>query len=136
MAAEPPSAGSPGQLALMLKGERERRGLSAEDIGCMANIATSHIERLESGDFLYLPPLYVFSYLKRYATELGVTDESLLESCRRALLFPETEPSASNTPSWPEQKRKNGGRNRRQLLLIFSLILLLLLAAVLLVRVF
>ncbi len=89
MADETPSGGSLLQLTAALKNERIRRGLSVEDISRLVNIGASHIQKLECGDFSYLPPLYVFSYLRKYAVEIGIGDESLLESCRQELQLPQ-----------------------------------------------
>ncbi|NTU67664.1 MAG: helix-turn-helix domain-containing protein [Chlorobiaceae bacterium] len=134
MADETPSGGPLVQLTLALKNERVGRGLSVEDIARMVNIGAFHIERLETGDFSYLPPIYVFSYLRKYATELGVGDESLLASCRKELLLPESRHSGST--STQDAAPRAGGSGGRRKLLIFSSLIILLLAIMLFSRIF
>jgi len=126
MSDETPTTDSLGQLAVVLRSERLRRGLSIEDIARLVNISASHIERLENGEFSYLPPLYVFAYLRKYAVEVGVADESLLSSCRRELQLPETANFDASSKQEPARKQRRSiwGRN----LLIVSGILLLLLS--------
>jgi cytoskeletal protein RodZ len=77
-----------GRLVRALRQERVQRSFSVDDIGRFINIRSTHIEKLEEGDFSFLPPLYVFSYLKKYANELGVGDDTLLEACRNELQVP------------------------------------------------
>ncbi|NTV02906.1 MAG: helix-turn-helix domain-containing protein [Chlorobiaceae bacterium] len=134
MADETPSGGPLVQLALALKSERVRRALSIEDIGRLVNISSSHIEKLENGEFTYLPPLYVFAYLRKYASELGVGDESLLAGCRQELQLPES--ARFDTASSHEQPGRPGRKVGRRKLLVISAIVLLLLSLLLLARFF
>ncbi|AAM73215.1 MAG TPA: helix-turn-helix domain-containing protein [Chlorobaculum sp.] len=73
------------RLVRALKQARVQRALSVDEISRLVKIRTVHIERLEEGDFSFLPPLYIYSYLKKYAAELGVGDDALLDACRNEL---------------------------------------------------
>ena len=126
MSDETSSKDSLGQLALVLRNERERRGLSIEDFSRLVNISASHIERFENGEFSFLPPLYVFAYLRKYASEVGVADDSLLASCRRELLLPDAS-SYNLSSSRPDPGRKSERTGwSRKLLIGFGVIALLL----------
>jgi cytoskeletal protein RodZ len=76
------------RLVRALKQARVQKSLSVDDIGRFTNIRSTHIEKLEAGDFAFLPPLYIYSYLKKYAAELGVGDDVLLDACRNELGIP------------------------------------------------
>jgi cytoskeletal protein RodZ len=73
------------RLVRALKQARVQRTLSVDEIARLIKIRSTHIEKIEAGDFTFLPPLYVHSYLKKYAAELGVGDDALLDSCRNEL---------------------------------------------------
>jgi cytoskeleton protein RodZ len=134
MANEVFSGGSLGQLTLELKNERVKRNLSIEEIGRLVNISTAHIEKLEEGDFSFLPPLYVFSYLKKYAVELGIDDEELLARCRTELQAPHV-PFLNQVPASDIAEEPVPPKGRRNLV-ITAVFILLLLAAALLARAF
>jgi cytoskeletal protein RodZ len=73
------------RLVRALKQARVQRALTIDEIARLIKIRSTHIEKIEEGDFNFLPPLYVHSYLKKYAAELGVGDDALLDSCRNEL---------------------------------------------------
>ncbi|RXK82329.1 helix-turn-helix domain-containing protein [Chlorobaculum sp. 24CR] len=73
------------RLVRALKQARVQKSLSVDEISRLIKIRTVHIERLEAGDFDFLPSLYIYSYLKKYAAELGVGDDALLDACRNEL---------------------------------------------------
>lgn len=126
MSDETHPTGSLGQLALVLRNERVRRGLSIEDISRLVSISASHIEKLENGDFSYLPPLYVFAYLRKYASEVGVLDESLLANCRSELLLPETARIEAATSQETDSNAKRSGWGRKLLIVVSASVILLL----------
>jgi cytoskeletal protein RodZ len=134
MAEEAPSRDALGTLALELKNERVRRNLSVDEIGRLVNISTTHIEKIEGGDFTFLPPLYAFSYLRKYAGELGIGDESLLAACRKQLQTPAA--PAFNPGPDVENSGDSGSPTTRRMLLLASAALLLLIAAFLISRAF
>jgi cytoskeleton protein RodZ len=75
-------------IAGELKNARIKKNLSFEEISRSAGINKSHLEKIEEGDFAFLPKIYVFATLKSYARELGVGDDTLLEQCRKELQMP------------------------------------------------
>jgi cytoskeletal protein RodZ len=76
------------QVALELKNARARREMTIDDVSKLVRIRRSHIEKLEEGDFSFLPSIYVFAYIRKYAAELGLKDTALLEQCRHDLQIP------------------------------------------------
>lgn len=134
MAEEAPSRDALGNLALELKNERIRRNLSVDEIGRLVNISATHIEKIEAGDFSFLPPLYAFSYLRMYAGELGIGDELKLASCRKQLQTPAA--PARNLGSDVETPVDTNKPKTRRVLLFASAALLLLIAAFLILRLF
>jgi len=108
------------RLVQALRQARVRRDLTVEDISRQINIRETHIEKIEEGDLTFVPPLYVFSYLKKYAAELGVGDDALLEASRKELGIPasrfSTRPSAQAvTPGSRDVAPSSKGNGRRVL---------------------
>ena len=123
MADETLSGGSLEQLVRALKSAREQRSLTIEEIGRLVRIRSIHIEKLEEGDFSFLPPLYVFSYIRKYADELGVGNEVQFEQCRRELGIPGahfTARPAAAAGSSPA----TGGRGRKVLVIVAAVVIL------------
>jgi cytoskeletal protein RodZ len=94
------------RLVRALRQARVQRALSVDEIARLIKIRSTHIEKIEEGDFSFLPPLYVHSYLKKYAAELGVGDDALLDACRSELGI-----SASNFSVPPPAQLVTGGSN-------------------------
>lgn len=86
------------QLSRELKDARLKRDLTIDEIGRLVKIREGYIEKLEAGEFDFLPPLYVFSYIRKYAGELGVGNEEMLARCRLALGTPAS-PVLKKAPS-------------------------------------
>jgi cytoskeletal protein RodZ len=101
------SASALGQLVRALRDARIRRDLSVDEIGRLVKIRSVHIDKLEEGDFTFLPPLYLFSCLCQYARELGVGSDLLLEECRRELGIADTRFSMHPFPE-PDAQDPNG----------------------------
>lgn len=87
-------------LARELVAARKKRTLSVDEVSKMVDIRTVHLEKLERGDFAFLPPLYVFSILRKYAGELSVGTPELLDACRRELQI--QAPAMNLTGSGPQ----------------------------------
>lgn len=128
------------QLARSLRQARLQRDLSVDDIERLVNVRSAHIEKLEAGDFSFLPPLYVYSHLRKYAGELGVASEEQLEACRKELGIPD---SRFSTKPAPVEQSAGGGKplntsgSKRVTVLIVAgtaLVLALVALAVLLLR--
>ncbi|HWQ26950.1 MAG TPA: helix-turn-helix transcriptional regulator [Chlorobaculum sp.] len=116
------------QLVRALKNAREQRSLTIDEIGRLVKIRSIHIEKLEEGDFSFLPPLYVFSYIRKYADELGVGNEAQLEQCRRELGIPGTHFSARPVAAAPAEgagsSPETGGQGRKVQLIVGAAVIL------------
>jgi len=118
---ENPTQSALEQLARSLRQARLQRDLSVDDIGRLVNIRSAHIEKLEAGDFSFLPPLYVYSHLRKYAEALGVGSNEELELCRKELGTPDTSFSAKAVPAdeTPESSKPlNSSGSKRTVVLI------------------
>ncbi len=121
------------QLAKALRSARLQRDLTIEDVGRLVKIRSAYIEKLEAADFSFLPPLYAYSHLRKYAGELGVGSKEQLEACREELGIPGTRFSTKPAPA----DEPAGSGSKRTIVLIVavvSLVLALLALAVLLLR--
>ena len=66
---------------LFLRQEREKRGLSVEDVASQMRLSRNQIEALESGDYSVLPgPVFVRGFIRNYAKLLQVDARPLLEA--------------------------------------------------------
>jgi cytoskeleton protein RodZ len=74
------------QLATALKHARERQNVTVEEVSRHIGISRDIIEKIESGDFDFLPGVYVLAYVKKYASLLGVGNEEYFNSFRESLL--------------------------------------------------
>lgn len=63
-----------------LRGKRQELNKSLEDIHDEIRISVQHIAYLEENNFTFLPATYVKSFLKTYATCLGLDSGALLEA--------------------------------------------------------
>ncbi len=64
---------------------RKELGLSLEEVSETTRIKRGHLEKIEAENLRFLPPVYVYAFLKEYALALGITDDELLENCREEL---------------------------------------------------
>lgn len=64
-------------LAERLQTERERQRLSRREMAAQTNIREQYLEALEAGRYDVLPAVYVRSFLKTYATALGIRPDEL-----------------------------------------------------------
>lgn len=111
------------RLVQALKQARVQKSLSVEEMSRLIKIRSYQIERLEKGDFEFLPPLYIYSHLKKYAEELGIGDNALLEACRKELgisapsfSVPPTAQVVMDNPKEPAPRPK--GKSRRWLIVV------------------
>lgn len=132
MADEKHQGSSLGLLAHELKKARIERELSIEEVSRMVQIPAGHIQKIEEGDYSFLPAIYVFSFIKKYADDLGVGDEMLLEECRRELheSGKDEKKRESGRPAWKKHEdaasvRRGGisGRERKRPLYLWVIII-------------
>lgn len=136
MADEVSPGGALDRLLQELKNERIKRHMSIDDMSRFVNVSSSHIEKLEAGDFSFLPPLYVFSIVKKYAGEVGIGDEQLLALCRAELHTPAIPALASSAASRGDEHRvaddaRRSPAHRSRIYLFIALLVLLSFAALL-----
>ncbi|TNJ40035.1 helix-turn-helix domain-containing protein [Chlorobaculum thiosulfatiphilum] len=124
------------RLVRALKQARVQRTLSVDEIARLIKIRSTHIEKIEAGDFTFLPPLYVHSYLKKYAAELGVGDDALLDSCRNELGIAASNfsipPPAQVVLENPRQSAPAPKRKTRRWLIVVAAVVAILFALMLL----
>ena len=73
-------------LAKKLKATRLEKKLSVDDVSQLTRIQKHYLEKLEAGNFGFLPTGYVYACIKAYMRELGVGDnEEALEQCKEEL---------------------------------------------------
>ncbi len=81
MAGEPEGlAGEPGHR---LREAREAKGLTLAQVSSATRIAEEFLAAIENGEHDVLPPLYVRSFLRSYATAVGLPHEEMLGSWDR-----------------------------------------------------
>lgn len=68
---------------LRLKAERERQGLSREEIAARTKISERHLETIEEGRFSALPGrTYAVGFARSYARALGMPEKDIVEDVR------------------------------------------------------
>lgn len=106
-------------LGALLREEREKKGLSHEQVSQMIRLRRHILEALENEEWHNLPPsVFVKGFIRSYASALGVDKERLLE------LYESTVPVVTESPK-PIVKPKKSKRG-----LIFIPILLLAVIAI------
>src|SRR5687767_7018900 len=87
----PPDGGDPHpRIGAALKEERERQGLSIEDLEERTKIRTRYLRALENEDWDIIPaPSYVRGFLRTYAQALGLDSEELVDDYREEFEAPE-----------------------------------------------
>ena len=70
--------GSGGSIGVRLRTERERRGLTPENVAKQLRLDVSVVNALENDDREHLPaPIFVQGYLRSYARLLGLQENEL-----------------------------------------------------------
>jgi cytoskeleton protein RodZ len=97
-----PAASQNTGIGELLRGERERRGLSHSQISRRTRLRKTFIEALENEDWDRLPqPVFVKGFLRSYASVLGIDPERLLGLYSVEIdpnIFPPTPPQESGDP--------------------------------------
>ncbi len=110
---------APQSVGTMLKVERERQGLSREQITEKTRMRTQVVEAIENEAWGSLPPpVFVRGFLRAYAKVLGISQEAVIE------LYAKRVPPES--PGQIPHLEPSGNRRRR---LWLALVLLVVLAA-------
>jgi len=107
----------PESVGAMLKSERERLGLSREQITEKTRMRTQVVEAIENDAWGSLPPpVFVRGFLRTYAKVLGISQEAVIE------LYAKCTPPESSGQIAPLEPSRN--RRRRTWLILLALTML------------
>lgn len=67
-----------------LKNEREKAGISLQQIAIKTRIDLKFLQSIENGDFSFLPELYIRAFIKEYASNVGIDPELTLKKFEAA----------------------------------------------------
>lgn len=85
-AREVATATSATDAAAQLRAERERQGLTLDEMGERTKIAKRHLMTIEEGRFAALPGrTYAIGFVRSYARALGLDEGAIVDSVREAL---------------------------------------------------
>ena len=108
---------APQSVGTMLKAERERLGLSREQITEKTRMRTQIVEAIENEAWGSLPPpVFVRGFLRAYAKVLGMSQEAVIE------LYAKSVPPES--PGQTPHLERSRNRRRRTWLVLLSLAML------------
>lgn len=72
-------------MARELKNARIAMKLSLDDASQLVSIQKDYLAKIESGDFNFLPRVYVLAHIKAYARALAVGNDEAFDRCRKEL---------------------------------------------------
>ncbi len=82
-----------------LKAEREKRGLTIQDIERETSIRSVYLEALEQGNYKVLPSeVYVKGFIRNYADFLGLDSERLVQEYREEIHGTDVAPVPASVP--------------------------------------
>jgi transcriptional regulator with XRE-family HTH domain len=80
-----------------LKDERNKLGLSIKDVAEKTKIRPHLIEKMEKGDFAFLPPVYISSFIRTYSELLKIPQKDINEAIDSLSATPDKPKTATNT---------------------------------------
>lgn len=88
--------------------QREARSLSIDELSSRTKISTEFIKNIESGNFDFLPEVYVRAFIRSYAEEVGLDPEVMLTQFKTAKKppVPVVEPPVSKTAAKAETEHQ------------------------------
>ena len=87
-------------IGALLKNEREKKGLSQEQIVDVIRLRKHYVEALESEDWDMLPPpVFVRGFIRSYAQLLGLDEKEAIELYERATPVTSSPPKPLVKPS-------------------------------------
>ena len=93
-------------LSRELKNARIEKNLSLEDVSRLTSVQKNHLEKIEEGDFSFLPKAYIFSFIKEYAILMGVGNDETFEQCKKELQFASAYKRDVSTESNTKKQKK------------------------------
>ncbi len=73
------------KIAHELREQRQAKNLSLEEISAQTKISISYLQKLEEGNFSFLPVVYVRAFLKTFAEQLGLNPDVMANRMNDAL---------------------------------------------------
>jgi hypothetical protein len=95
------------QLAEELKQARIKNNISIQQLSSKTKIDVRFIEAMETGDFAYLPEIYVKAFTKQYAKAVGLDENVMIkkyEASKKGLHYEEEIPKTEEKPGSKEEK--------------------------------
>ena len=92
------------KFAEELKEQREKSGLSIQQMATKTRIDLKFLEAIELGNFAFLPELYVKAFIKQYAKTVGIDEDLILKKYEAAK---EGKQFSSNPPASKEETKEN-----------------------------
>jgi cytoskeletal protein RodZ len=86
-------------LAEELRNAREKNNLSLQQLSTRTKIDVKFLEAMETGDFAYLPEIYVKAFTKQYARAVGLDEEIIIkkyEAFKKGLPYEDKIPKAED----------------------------------------
>jgi transcriptional regulator with XRE-family HTH domain len=80
-----------------LREERKKLNLSIKDVAEKTKIRPHLIEKMENGDFAFLPPVYISSFIKTYSELLNIPKKDVQEALDSLKATPEKAKSPEKT---------------------------------------
>ena len=91
-----------------LKTAREKAGISLQQVSAKTRIDIKFLKALESGDFNFLPDLYVKAFIKQYSKVVGLDEQEVIynySQIKEGKVKEENE-EKSEQPAVPEEKKE------------------------------
>ncbi len=120
-------------LSRELKNARIEKNLSLEDVSRLTSVQKNHLEKIEEGDFSFLPKAYVFTYIKAYALMMGAGNDDTFEQCKKELQLTTALKREVAIDKTSRKKEKRPGRDTNFRDVRFPRSLVLLIAGIVLV---
>ncbi len=92
------------KFAEELKEQREKSGLSIQQMATKTRIDLRFLEAIELGNFAFLPELYVKAFIKQYAKTVGIDEDLILKKYEAAK---EGKQFSSNPPASKEETKED-----------------------------
>ena len=89
-----------------LKEQREKAGITLQNVAAKTRIDIKFLEALEDGNFNFLPEIYVKAFIKQYSKVVGLDEE---ETLQKYILVKEGKEGAGE-----KAKQENTGEKKRR----------------------
>lgn len=98
-----------------LKEAREKEGLSLQQVAAKTRIDIKFLEAMEEGNFAFLPDLYVKAFIKNYASNVGIDEDTAVKKYESAKAGREFQKNASEPSKIiNEEKQENDNQEKAE----------------------